>query len=75
MRYAENIYQGYTDCGCNAGFESGVVFDPFAGSGTTLLVAEKLGRRWIGVELNAEYCDIAIKRLRNETDQNKLSFS
>lgn len=40
----------------------GVVLDPFFGSGTTGLVAEKLGRRWIGIELNDEYAKIARKR-------------
>ncbi len=40
-----------------------VVLDPFAGSGTTCLAAKLLGRLWIGVELNPEYCKIAEKRL------------
>jgi len=39
-----------------------VVLDPFAGSGTTLLVARGLGRRSIGIELNAEYVAIARER-------------
>jgi len=54
---------GYTDCGCNAGWEPGVVLDPFMGAGTTAVAAEKLGCRWIGIELNEEYCRIAAKRI------------
>lgn len=42
---------------------SGYVFDPFLGSGTTAVVARKLGRRFVGVEQNAEYCCWASKRL------------
>jgi len=42
----------------------GIVLDPFAGSGTTLLVAKKLGRNYIGIELNPNYCKIAEKRLK-----------
>jgi len=41
----------------------GVVFDPFLGSGTTSVVAKKLGRHYIGVEIDLEYCCLAEKRL------------
>jgi site-specific DNA-methyltransferase (adenine-specific) len=46
--------------------EGGVVLDPFMGAGTTAVVARKLGRRYIGVELNPEYVSIANRRLRSE---------
>jgi len=42
----------------------GVVFDPFLGSGTTSVVAKKLGRKYIGIEMNAEYALWAEKRLK-----------
>jgi DNA modification methylase len=43
--------------------EGGVVLDPFMGSGTTALVARRLGRRSVGIELNPEYARLAAKRL------------
>ena len=47
----------------------GFVFDPFLGSGTTAVVAKKLGRSFAGVEINTEYCCWSAKRLiRAETD-------
>jgi site-specific DNA-methyltransferase (adenine-specific) len=42
----------------------GVVLDPFAGSGTTLAVAKKLGRQYLGVELSEQYADGVRKRLQ-----------
>jgi hypothetical protein len=42
------------------------ILDPFAGAGTTLLVADRLGRDAIGCELNSHYGDMGIERLRND---------
>jgi len=55
---------GYTDCGCNAGWEGGIVLDPFCGSGTTCAVAKELGKQYIGIELKPEYIKLAEKRIR-----------
>jgi site-specific DNA-methyltransferase (adenine-specific) len=43
-----------------------VVLDPFSGSGTTAKMAKHNGRRFIGIEINQEYCDIAHKRLSQD---------
>ncbi len=41
----------------------GIVADPFTGSGTTLIIAKKLGRHYIGCDLNSDYVQLARKRL------------
>ena len=44
-------------------YQDDIVLDPFAGVGTTLYVANQLKRKYIGIELSENYCDIAKKRL------------
>jgi site-specific DNA-methyltransferase (adenine-specific) len=51
---------------------NGVVLDPFAGSGTTGLVALKNARNFIGIELNADYIELAQKRLKPYLNQRLL---
>lgn len=46
--------------------EDGIILDPFMGAGTTALVARKLNRNYVGIELNPEYIQLAKKRLQNE---------
>ena len=68
----KNITIGWTDCGCGAGWVSGVVLDPFAGSGTVGVVAERLGRNSILIDLNKEYCAMTYRRLKPLVRQMKL---
>ncbi len=58
-------FNGYVECGCDAGFSPGIVLDPFAGRGTTGIVAKKLGRRYILIELSREYVKLCEKNLRS----------
>ena len=48
------------------------VFDPFLGSGTTAVVAEKLLRRWCGVEINAEYLCWTLKRIGAAREDSRI---
>jgi hypothetical protein len=50
----------------------GIVFDPFAGSGTTLLAAEKTGRIGRGIELDPHYVDVAIRRWQAMTGETAI---
>jgi len=74
LRRGSVYYQGksigFTSCSCNAGFKPGVVLDIFAGAGTTCLVAKRLGRNFIGFELNPKYIEIADGRLKGWESQD-----
>jgi site-specific DNA-methyltransferase (adenine-specific) len=48
-------------------FRQDIVFDPFAGSGTTLIMAQNTGRIGVGIELDKKYCELAKQRIVNET--------
>ena len=50
-------------CACDADVVPAIVLDPFVGSGTTVAVAQALGRRGVGLDLNPEYLNIAAKRI------------
>lgn len=50
----------------------GVVLDPFMGAGTTALVAARLNRRFVGIELNPAYIEIARRRIEHEVAQQKF---
>lgn len=50
-------------CFCPPG---GLVLDPFMGSGSTAVAAVRLGRHFLGFDVNPEYCDLAQQRLANE---------
>jgi len=64
-------YQGQTtgwspSCSCKADPVPCLVLDPFMGSGTTAVVATRLGRRAVGFELNPDYIDMARQRIIND---------
>ena len=61
--YPEELIETPVKAGCPLG---GIILDPFMGSGTTGLVAKKLNRKYLGIELNPEYIKIAENRLRQE---------
>ena len=59
--YPEKLVEPCILAGCP---QDGVVLDPFAGSGTTLAVAQRLDRKAVGSDLSPDYLDIATKRLK-----------
>ena len=61
--FPEALIETPIKAGCPKG---GIVLDPFFGSGTTGLVAQNLGRLWLGIEINPKYIKIAQDRLRQQ---------
>jgi site-specific DNA-methyltransferase (adenine-specific) len=49
-----------------------LVFDPFAGSGTTAIACEETGRRWVGIEMEQHWCEIAAKRLEKGPNRQMI---
>jgi len=73
LGYETKVHElGYTDCGCDAGFEGGIVLDPFMGAGTTALVALKQRKRFIGIEIKQEYIDMTNKRIKKVQQEFNL---
>lgn len=60
-QYPEELIERIILSGTNKG---DIVLDPFMGSGTTAVVAKKLGRHYVGYEIVTEYCEIAKKRIK-----------
>ena len=61
----ERKFKGWNEtCDCDTdATEAGIALDPFAGAGTTLLKAKELGRKFLGIELNPKYADMARARV------------
>ena len=67
-QFPENLARDHIASWSNAG---DLVLDPFSGSGTTCKAAKDLGRRYIGIEVNPEYCEMAELRI----SQDSLCFA
>ncbi len=63
LRVGQRLRPG---CRCKGAHLPGLVLDCFMGSGTTAVVAERLGLDWLGIELKPEYVEMAMKRLEAE---------
>ena len=62
--FPQQLVENCIRAGCP---EKGTVLDPFFGAGTTGIVANKLGRKYIGIDCNKEYCEMARKRIKETT--------
>lgn len=51
-----------------------LILDPFLGSGTTAVAAYQTGRRCIGIEISEDYCDIAVKRIKEAVAQKTIAL-
>lgn len=55
--------------------EAEIVLDPFMGSGTTAIDALRHDRKYIGIDVAPEYCEMAEKRIQEEKKQLKIKFT
>ncbi len=63
--FPEKLVEPCILAGCPKG---GLVLDPFMGSGTTCVVAKRLGRDFIGIDINPDYCCTALERITAEKE-------
>lgn len=66
----QRLVEALLEMGCP---EEGVVLDPFLGSGTVALVAERIGRKWIGIEITEKYVQITEERLKAQRENLMLN--
>lgn len=67
-RFPEKLAEFFILAGTN---EGDIVLDPFSGSGTTCLVAKLHHRRWIGIDANNDYCELATLRIEREGNEKE----
>lgn len=66
-RFPEKLVEFFILAGSN---EGDIVLDPFSGSGTTALSAYKNSRKWIGIDTNKDYCELARARVEQEQEES-----
>lgn len=69
--FPDKLPVDFIKCFCPPG---GIVLDPFIGSGTTALAAIESGREYIGIDISSEYCKLSIKRIEEESKNQKELF-
>lgn len=70
--FPRDLIRPMIQAGCPA---DGVVLDPFMGSGTTAIEAIYQGKRYIGIDLNSDYCAMAAKRIDAELEQTVIDLT
>jgi len=58
----------------NSTRQDSVIYEPFGGSGTTLIAAEQLDRRCFGMEISPQYCDVIVRRFENLTGEEAVRW-
>jgi DNA modification methylase len=69
--FPRDLIRPMIQAGCPVG---GIVLDSFMGSGTTAIEAIYQDKRYIGIELNPKYCDIAVRRIESYLDQTTIDL-
>ena len=67
--FPDKIPYDFIQCFCP---KNGIVLDPFVGCGSTAVMADKLNRKYIGIDISKEYCELAKKRLSIENRQEEI---